>query len=1115
MAILEAGKTFEEEGHTDRSAELKKYLEAEYKIHVAHAKKLNRLDIDYDKKHQEGLNNFLSHFKKVLYEAGAREKEFLDYHRKFLQELSASHSKVDLKGDLTLPLQQAVIAAREMRSKEIHDVIAHYSAQMRLAEKYRALQFHSLQEAVLAEEDRNKDLADTYRKIAEDRKAQMEEITASAKAELDKRLKLYEKEAEAVGELNKKFHAVGGKNPTADKMENIAEATDMITEGFSDLLSKLKGRDLKGLGEKLKGAGAFGQTLEARATQKDAGGGAKFFGMIGSLLKSFGPMLRIVGALAKGFANVVSFLIDVDSAGKALNKNFLDSASGADALVTSIEGGFVDLNRSLRDIRTGVNDFYLSQQLGVTAEAAMAMVAEFQQAGITLKEMQGAMTNAKDSEEAYVKVIQHMTAQQRILGASVEDVASITERYGYSLEDIAVRFSAITDQAMQSGFGVKRFYSMILQATTGMGIYNTRIEEAAFYATRLGKILGSRGLEQSGLLQKLSQGFKGQGVKENYKAMMMMGDKARKEIFSQEYEARVGNVSRSKDQSALLAEAINTAGLGGKIDMKDLSGSLKKVSVEERSLLLAAIRQQDNGSDMAVGLAKEIGQILQLNVGAQGRAGGAVSAGALGMTGFLKAQQAMMKKFGLTDLRQLNTNKDAAIVYRSFLEEQMGYSGEQADAFIMAMEGLRGDFDLLMKQGPATTSEAKEDQVKKFGAYISENGDLISAQLDENGKVMNEKNLGKADFDAFVRVNEGTLTKATEQRDRNLELSEQIANNTIDIAQRIEMGVTYFLQGIYNILDALFNFFIGSNLDDEGRKRAEEEYKRYDERVAMLEKDKKKELEEQKKIKTDASLTDSEKKEKLELSAKKVEALDKGIEKVKGQKEDFRSRIASKDEELIEDLNDGVFNIKESDLKDLDQKSQDAVTEARAQTKELEKDAKVQKAIQELLQDLKQLEQRGIAQSDLESLVDEGYSMENAKKIIAELTKQGVYTGTKLMASSEFDNALATAKKTLGLGAPTPAVAPPAEDFLYRGDNYGQGVITPINSFDRAMGVMYGKPNGPFDRAGRYGGGGGGYASNVVINIHGDPMTITRTVRKVLRSERERGYGGMGRTSSI
>ena len=66
------------------------------------------------------------------------------------------------------------------------------------------------------------------------------------------------------------------------------------------------------------------------------------------------------------------------------------------------------------------------------------------------------------------------------------------------------------------------------------------------------------------------------------------------------------------------------------------------------------------------------------------------------------------------------------------------------------------------------------------------------------------------------------------------------------------------------------------------------------------------------------------------------------------------------------------------------------------------------------------------------------------------------------------------------------------------------------------MGVVYGKPNGVVDRAGRYGGvGGRGGDSNTVINIYGDPITITQTVRKVLRAERSRGYGGSGRTSSI
>ena len=931
--LIETAAPFTQENLSQNMAKFKEHMEAQYKYHVAGLKRLNRNTEGFNKEQRKLLAEFADEFKRAFENIEGSAREFADYQKKMMQELSAAHSKVDLTGGYLSSLEGAMEKARGLYSKEIRAVMDSYKEKMKEAERYRSWYYAELDTMRHFEEKLRENIfsndaefyADRHaesRKWADQNKQIMEDITKEAKQEVADRLKIYKKETEAVEEINKLFNARGGKNPFVDASENVATAADMITGGIGDFFSKLKGRDLKGLGETLGKAGGFGRALEGRATQEGAGGGAKFFGMIGKVLKGIGPMLRLVGALAKGFANVVSFILDFDSAAKQLNKSFLESASAADALVNTVDDGSVSLNSSLRDIREGINDLYLSQGLGVTAEAAMAMVAEFQAAGVTLKEMKGAMTDVSDSEAAYIKVIQHMTAQQRVLGASVEDVASITERYGYSLEDIAVRFAAITDQAMQSGFGVKRFYSMILQATTGMGIYNTRIEEAAFFATRLGKILGSRGLEQSGLLQKLSQGFKGQGVKENYKAMMMMGDKARKEIFSQEYEARVGNVSRSKGQKKLLADAIQTAGLGGKIDMNNLSESLKKVNVEERSRLLAAIRQQDGGSDVAVGLAKEINQILQLHVGTQGTSGGAVSAGALGMSGFLKAQQAMMKRFGLTDVRQLNTDSQASIVYRSFLEEQMGYSGEQTDAFIAAIDGLRGDFDLLKREGSANTEEEMVAQIKKYGAYIDQQGNLIQAQVDSNDRIIkgSKKDLGKADFDAFMRLNEGVLTKATEQRDQNLELSKQIANNTVDIAQRIEMGVTYFLQGIYNTLDSILNFFLGGRLDADGKKEAQKVYDMFDENIAAIEK----QIAENEKTKQDVvkgNLSEEQKAAALKgLEAERAE-LERGLEKQKSGKDDFRTRISTGDEELIEDLNETmasyVFNLRESNLDEL------------------------------------------------------------------------------------------------------------------------------------------------------------------------------------------------------
>jgi hypothetical protein len=1132
--VIEAGERFTEEHQKKSTAEFKRNMEALYKDYVGRLKTMSRAEENWALKNKQVLKQFSDTFKEAFTKAGANLREFAEYQSRMMRELSAAHSKVDFGGDYLASLKVAYEKSKELHRNEIVDLSWAYKRKMRMAEDHRQNYYRHLESAefLLEESNKAKNKADQEfykngarleRERAKKSLELMQGITEEAKQEVDDRLKIYKKEAEAVAELNKQFNQRGGKNPLADASENIATAADMMTGGLGDFLSKLKNRDLKGIGESLSKAGDFGRTLEGRGTQKGAGASAKVFGMIGKLLKSFGPALRIFGALAKGFANVISFIIDIESAGKQLNKAFLESASGADALVNTLGDESVSLNASLRDIREGVNDLYLSQGLGVTAEAAMGMVAEFQAAGITLKEMKGAMTDAKDSEAAYVKVIQHMTAQQRILGASVEDVASITERYGYSLEDIAVRFAAITDQAMQSGFGVKRFYSMVLQATTGMGVYNTRIEEAAFFATRLGKILGARGLEESGLLKKLAQGFKGQGVKENYKAMMMMGDKARKEIFSQEYGARVGNVSRSKDQGKLLAEAFKTAGLG-EVDTsneKALSKALRSVSVEERSRLLAAIRQQDGGSDMAVGLAKEIGQILQLHVGTQGRSGGAVSAGALGMTGFLKAQQAMMKRFGLTDVRQLNTDSQASIVYRSFLEEQMGYSGEQTDSFIAAIDGLRGDFDLLQREGKADTTDKKIAQIEKYGAYIDKQGKLIQAQYNKDtGKIVGEKDLGKASFDAFMRLNEGVLTKATEQRDRNLELSEQIANNTVDIAQRIEMGVTYFLQGIYSTLDSILNFFVGGNLDSTGKKRAQELYGAYDRAIKTLEKQIEETRKEESEVAKDKDLHPEEREKRIAAIRGKREKLDEGLAKVRAGKDDLREKIATKHEATIEDLNQGWGNTIETNIPYLETQINNQVKEAEKQGKVAKEGLTVNKEMKELLKDIKDDEQ---VERAFERLVSEGYSGEEAMKILKRVKEtKGFGQGFDRYyehreAAKRFTN-LATPGSTLPTASNVgdPKVKPSAGDFVYQGDGYGNGVVTPINSFDRAMGVVYGKPNGVFDRAGRFGGAGGrGGNSNVIINIMGDPITVTRTVRKVLAAEKSRGLGGGGRTSSL
>ena len=334
------------------------------------------------------------------------------------------------------------------------------------------------------------------------------------------------------------------------------------------------------------------------------------------------------------------------------------------------------------------------------------------------------------------------------------------------------------------------------------------------------------------------------------------------------------------------------------------------------------------------------------------------------------------------------------------------------------------------------------------------------------------------------------------------------------------MGVTYFLQGIYNTLDSIYNFFVGGNLDKEGKIRAQELYDAYDKGIKKLEKQIEETRKEESRVAKDKDLNPEEKEKKIASIRAKREKIDEGLTRVKAGKDDLREKIATKHEETIEDLNQDFGNTKETNIPYLETEIQNQVKEAEKQGKVAKEGLTVNKEMKDLLKGIKDNEQ---VERAFERLVGQGYSGEEAMKILKRVKEtEGFGKGfdhyyERREAAKRYTH-LATPGNTL----PTdplrndPKVATGAQDFLYQGDGYGNGVVTPINSFDRAMGVMYGKPNGAFDRAGRFGGsGGGGGNSNVVINIMGDPVTVTRTVRKVLRAERARGYGGSGRTSSI
>ena len=222
---LEAGAVSIETGLSANRAEFKRKMEKQYKEYVARLKGMSRADELWELKNKQVLKQFADNFKRQFKEVGANLREFAEYQSRMMRELSASHSKVDIAGGYISSLKMAMEAAKGLYKGEITDLEASYKRKMKLAEEHRTQAYAdldwyerykkaSLDAQSAAESDYYRTVAEEYKGYADEQFAIMQDITDEAKMQVDDRLKIYKKEAEAVAELNKKFNAVGGKTPS-------------------------------------------------------------------------------------------------------------------------------------------------------------------------------------------------------------------------------------------------------------------------------------------------------------------------------------------------------------------------------------------------------------------------------------------------------------------------------------------------------------------------------------------------------------------------------------------------------------------------------------------------------------------------------------------------------------------------------------------------------------------------------------------------------------------------------------------------------------------------------------------------------------------------------------
>jgi len=685
-----------------------------------------------------------------------------------------------LKKALDSGMDEKRLAGFEKRARKIqHDLLAARTREER--------------KSILA---REKSWQDEYRAIAKTAK---------------RRLK-YQKEAKEQLDF--------GLAGTAAKFgESLGSAVgDALDLNISGLMGKLKG-----FGEKMSKAGS---ATMGKGQDKAMG---KLAVAIGYLTKKLGKMIGKMALMGGVFALVVAGIMKVMNHGAKMNKAVMEGGAAFGDLASEGKTVF----ETLKDVRDAFKDVGRNMEWMQTGEEQLKILGAWSAAGYTVKEMAKGLKTAEERMKAYRKATETATVYATLLGMSTDEIATSMAGYmdelGMSLDGVREKFAQVYQVATESGFGTKRFFGMVLQATSGMAMYNVRLNETAGLLSHLGKILGQRRAEKM-------LGEAGGGAPTTVKDAMVGTMKRGKGLSKELVKTEAGKVGRGiierlgKTKGGVEGFQKVLAERGIKIDTssgKTLAASIGKMSADEQIGLIGALKS----SGMNDELIRQFEQNFDLFRGAMSDKLGDISIATANLSpqGQIVASLNAVKSVIKTDLSKM-TDKQL-IGYQEMtgktLEElkQLRAFERHSKATHKELKGLQKQYE----EGKRFTKEEQKKQIEAFGAYINKNGERIIANtptvLDKDemmlGEYEEQNRIGNDLLEFQTNVGAAHQKEVEEELNEQLEVAKDIRQHTVDQTKRLDILKEALLNEVYDAIMSIYYFLSGKDAKEEKiRKQA-------------------------------------------------------------------------------------------------------------------------------------------------------------------------------------------------------------------------------------------------------------------------------------------------------
>lgn len=655
--------------------------------------------------------------------------------------------------------------------------------------------------------------------VKEEEKKRLKGIIEQEKIRSRELLKRMNTEAKAVQKHGRVRRAVmAGIDKQMDRASQAR--VDSLSSGIESAFEGFKGMTAAGAVRGI-GAGVSGAGRGIGAIGKKVGGGAdatKAMKNVASAIKGVGVAVAGIGAVIGIVALLIKIFFDLDAKVKEYNKTLLESGGIADLTFKRGYSAATGMKEALDGVRHAATDMSNNLRWMTEGKEQYAILSAFNEAGFRIKDMTKDISNAADEMQRYQDVTSVALTYSKLLGVEATKVATdmgtIMADTGLQLDQVQEGFAKVARIAQESGFNTKRFYTTIIEATSGTHFYNVRIEEAASLLKTFSDILGKKpGTE---FFKGMEAGFAEMSYKERFKQIMVTGGKATRQILDAEAKkaadrfAETMNAEGSPVRQALANIGIDIgAGAGAG---RNLAEAVGKMNEKQFSKVVAQLRINEGLSGEQI---QEITRLRELQKGASGSLGNQAKAlDDLSYTGTLAMK--------MTSFMGKSLHEYSAVQLAAF-EDFKGISGNQLESLIRMSRDFHGSYSILQEQAAAVKkgnaegvaqgevlSKELQEQTKRLGFAVDEQGQIRKATVDDKGSV----SLGeKIDNVQEFIVNQNRLAEEAakitkEELTKDQQIAQEIARNTEPLSKILSIGIEGWLMKIYDVMKPVSDILI-------------------------------------------------------------------------------------------------------------------------------------------------------------------------------------------------------------------------------------------------------------------------------------------------------------------